>query len=333
MVNLEKSYVSSLKDPQICSKSIQDIECTVSQMDKKYSTSFKDWVQSESNVNYMCIYKKSLFKEQYHENPETAFKVIQWMTSHWSLPSICEFILKMFTEYPIESNEFARMVSIITLNWEFTKICDLITLMLVCESPSSTAHFLFCFGKAGNGLNGDVRGALSSTEWLTLLTTMATTLSWTRDYLQSILLEYAGLASTSSLQQRSWILLIYDEFTQQDKSGTVSPISYNGTPYETSFDYLNEGSYPNLTSRRKSEIEEIRAPPNSPIESADQLQRNQLHHSWSSKDASIVMERLNTLRYIHTFLAMFELINKNVGQSQSDTDTRVYELLKDMNLI
>ena len=102
--------------------SVSEIEKVMTQMDADYQTSFCEWIRSESNVAYMCSYKRSIFRSQYANDPKVGIKVVQWMTQNWTLVSISEFLFKMFPDLSIDSKEFADLLCGMTQSWDFDRV-------------------------------------------------------------------------------------------------------------------------------------------------------------------------------------------------------------------
>ena len=110
--------------------SIEEIEDTMSEMDKVFRTSFKDWIRDESNLNYICTMKRPVFMREFRQDPKRGIKAIGWITSNWALTSIMEFLLKMFPQFNIDSNEFARLIFDFTLDWPLYKTNGKFTLLM-----------------------------------------------------------------------------------------------------------------------------------------------------------------------------------------------------------
>ena len=109
-------------------KSMQDIDKIMNEMDKLYSSNFKDWIRDESNLSYICTIKRPVFMREYRSNPKLGIEAIKWITEHWSLPSIMEFLLKMFPFMTIDGPEFVDLVSDLTLDWPLDKVKGMMNL-------------------------------------------------------------------------------------------------------------------------------------------------------------------------------------------------------------
>ncbi len=98
-------------------QSVDQIQKTMEEMDRRYSTCFLSFIQSETNANYISTLKKSFIREQMDECKETGILVLRWITREWALTTIAPFLLKLFSDMSISSLFFIQVVEGITETW------------------------------------------------------------------------------------------------------------------------------------------------------------------------------------------------------------------------
>ncbi|KAJ3332107.1 hypothetical protein HDU76_001250 [Blyttiomyces sp. JEL0837] len=208
---------SSGKRPE----SVEDIEESLREMDRLYGTSFYSWIKSEANIGYLCTFKRKMFDQYADEDPAVLVRVLQFLTSGWSVASVAEIMLKLFYGYKIESRKFSRLLAAVASKWDRSRRHEVVNVLLIGETSKSTAKFIYHFTE-GNGVNGELEFAdelvlkpWSVDETRDLVKSVATVLRWGEVFLRDFLIEYAKLLISEPVKRMTMITAIRDRFKSQ----------------------------------------------------------------------------------------------------------------------
>ena len=261
-------------------KQIEDVERIMTEMDQKYKTTFKAWIKNQGNVSFICSQKRYLFTSEFNRCKETGYIVMNWIFEDWSTASISEFLYKMFPNNETSSPIFAQMIRHLTLDWDYDRMLELISLILVGESAYTVSRFLYSFSS---------EITMTTSEISRMLKTLSMMHRWTRDYQQSLLLHYIETQSHSPVDYRQKILMIYDLF--EEKEGMKGKLLSQVSPVIES-----------ATSQQP--------PPNSPDSAhfPDSLQ-----FEINSEQLS---RRVENVMSLHLFLSCFEQIHLETSTEQ-----------------
>ncbi|KAI9209730.1 uncharacterized protein BJ171DRAFT_608998 [Polychytrium aggregatum] len=186
-----------------------DVEHIMSEMDRLYGTTFKDWIKSEKNVAYLCTYKGHFFKD----HSPALYPVLRWITHDWSVAAVAEFVIKLYYNLKLESPQFVAIVASIVGHWSLEKTTDLINIVMIGESAEKCAAFTW-------RLSRSLRWSLD--EQSSVLRSMVKTLSWKQTFTRSFLIRYAECNIDNSTQRCRMIFHIGEEFQ------SMKPLSPEG---------------------------------------------------------------------------------------------------------
>ncbi|KAJ3031097.1 UNVERIFIED_CONTAM: hypothetical protein HDU68_006476 [Siphonaria sp. JEL0065] len=181
------SYVPNtiLKKP----KSVEDIEKAMKEMDRIHETTFYSWIKSEKNIGYIATYKRDLFDRCMSEDPYTLSLVLQWLTSEWTVASVAELLLKLFYSYKIESRKFTHLLAAVAKNWPHSQKEDIVNVLLIGETPVSTAKFIKHFTEGNNLIDKSLKDAhlqaWGKEEIVELVRSVAQILRWNDVFMKS----------------------------------------------------------------------------------------------------------------------------------------------------
>jgi hypothetical protein len=96
--------------------SIQEIDETMTRMDKLFQMSFSSWIKDHRNIAYFCRYKASMFEDYFKANNTQALMALAWMTSDWDTVQIAEIFMKLFYKHGIASHTFVTSLFFIVTN-------------------------------------------------------------------------------------------------------------------------------------------------------------------------------------------------------------------------
>jgi hypothetical protein len=284
-------------------QSMEEIGRVMNEMDDIYRTNYSEWFRDESNLSYICTIKRPIFMKEFRANPKQGMEAIKWITSGWSLASIMEFVLKMFPFMTIDNPEFAELVSDLVTGWALDKIfgtfvelnIEFIKLLLIGESSSTCASFIFCFNK------------ISRSDQTDLLVYLSNSLSWDSAFLRLFLLDFSMMVHANGVEHRALVVLIHQSMDEIDmkyrseKGGTVSN------------DLLET-----------SKLSGMQAPPTTPTGTPP------ASSNWESSlknEEERLIKKLVCIQEFKVFLALFEVIMDIHEQHKSQVDEQLGQIL------
>ncbi|KAJ3124341.1 hypothetical protein HK101_006144, partial [Irineochytrium annulatum] len=198
------------------------------EMDRLYGTSFINWIRSESNIGYICSFKKDLFEHYERTSPESIPRVMTWLTSDWSIASVAEIMLKLFYGYRIASIKFTRLLAQITATWSRLRQRELVNILLIGEPAPITARFIRNLTRhhsidAPAWPRGDVADLFKS---------CAIVLRWNEQFMRETVIELANLLIHGAEAQLRVLHLILQTFDSPSLSASM-PVSAGATPPDT----------------------------------------------------------------------------------------------------
>lgn len=109
----EKHVPSTMLPPAARPRNVKELNDEMERMDKVNGTSFKGWILDESNIGYVCTFKRHLWENNWETHPESVFISLQFLSSYgdWKVPSVAELILKMFHHWGVDSPRFGALVN------------------------------------------------------------------------------------------------------------------------------------------------------------------------------------------------------------------------------
>jgi hypothetical protein len=197
-----KAEISTSLVPKRHSSKFQ-VKESMKAMDDLYKTSFSSWIKSELNMEYICTFKKKLFREYLELDQKSAMYALEWMVEDWSTESVAEFILKMFYSDRISSVKFAERVYGIIHSWQIERIQELLPILLVGEQVEVCASFM---------ANWLLITRWNSAKLAELIYPIAVGFQWDNGQMYEFLMEYVVNTVKESSSQRSLILVVYEEF-------------------------------------------------------------------------------------------------------------------------
>jgi len=243
----------------------EQVEHSLSEMDRLNGTSFKDWIKMEENINYISTFKRGIFETSWENNPTSMLVAVQWLTSSWSPASTVEFLLKMFYHWKLESPQFGVLMNglvrglhvkgqvetVIGKEWEESKMHDLLHVLLIGESASSTAKFLKHLTTSlplVQGLGTEAAQVAQpdtpfTKEWLRkeildLVKSLMIALQWDDTFMKTMLNEYSGLLIQDPiklLRLQTEIRLRYRNKTPCNDLYPMSPSTLSSSPTTPSY--------------------------------------------------------------------------------------------------
>jgi hypothetical protein len=79
-------------------KSVVDVSMAMADMDHKFSSSFSDWIRSESHRHFLFSHCKKVITEEFWASPATGLYALEWMTQDWSLVSKAEMMGRLIED-------------------------------------------------------------------------------------------------------------------------------------------------------------------------------------------------------------------------------------------
>ena len=170
--------------------SVAEIDQVMNEMDSRFSTSFQHWITSPDNIGYLSTFKKSLFEDQWNKgNCSQTANAVNWICKDWSIGATAELILKLFYSWRLDSEDFAKVVSLITQNWIEDRREELVDIILIGESAWTTAKFVS--NLTHNWMTDDTRK---------LCRNLFLCMNWSEEFLCDFVFEYASLNLTEKTQ-------------------------------------------------------------------------------------------------------------------------------------
>ena len=123
-------------------ESIEDVHNTMQEMDRMYSTSFTEWIRSEANLHYICLYKGNMIREYVETDIQSSLVSLAWLVQDWDIANVAQLILALFHKYRICSPKFAAIVHGITESWNMDDVMYLVPILLVNEPKAEIAAFI-----------------------------------------------------------------------------------------------------------------------------------------------------------------------------------------------
>ncbi|ORY34533.1 hypothetical protein BCR33DRAFT_722683, partial [Rhizoclosmatium globosum] len=179
-------------------KSVADVDAAMTEMDRIYSTTFKNWITSEANIGYIPSTNVTY--------PFVLSLVLQWMTNGWNTASICELLLKLFYSYKIDSRKFTHLLA----------ACNVANSLLIGETPQTTAKFIKHFTEGNNLIDESMKDAQLK-EWgkeeiVELTRYIGHCMRWNDVFMMDFIIEYTSLLFTDNIQKAAMIASILKEF-------------------------------------------------------------------------------------------------------------------------
>ena len=191
--NEMKFVPAPLKALPLQPQNVKELDEIMTTMDKNNGTSFKHWIQSMENISYICTFKRDFFENYFQSSPQTVIVVIQWLSLNWTVPSIAEFVLKMFYHWKLESPQFGALLNGLVEDWTRKRTFDLLHVLLIGESPKSIATFIRNFTTSYKFRVDSHTRNWSRYEIVDLFTHLSIRMQWDNEMITSILLIYSTL--------------------------------------------------------------------------------------------------------------------------------------------
>jgi hypothetical protein len=292
-----------VEEESIPPKSMEEIGQVMTEMDDMFRTNFSEWLRDESNLSYICTIKRPVFMKEFRANPKQGMEAIRWITSGWSLTSIMEFVLKMFPFMTIDNPEFAQLVSDLVTGWPLDKIfgtfveliIELIKLLLIGESASTCASFVYCFNK------------ISRSDQTDLLVYLSNSLSWDSAFLRLFLLDFSMMVNANGIEHRALVVLIHQSMDE----------------IEMKYKLEKAGSLPNALLE-SSKLSGIQAPPTTPTGTPP------ASSNWETSlknEEEKLIKKLACIQEFKVFLALFEVIMDIHEKRDSQVDEQLGQIL------
>ncbi|KAJ3203866.1 hypothetical protein HK099_001339 [Clydaea vesicula] len=211
--------------------SVEELDNAMKKMDSQNGTGFFNWVKNEENIGYICTYKRDIFEENFERDPKQVFIAVRWLVESWSVPSIAEFLLKMFYHWKLESKKFGALVNGICngfqneknserepkkphKQFDKKKILDLLHVLLIGESSKSTSKFLLNFTKSYKIVRGFGKENFESNDDKNSERSPVETESKTKSWDRFEILELVKGLSFSLQWDESFLKLLLIDFVQ-----------------------------------------------------------------------------------------------------------------------
>ncbi|KAI9334602.1 hypothetical protein BDR26DRAFT_920854 [Obelidium mucronatum] len=208
-------------------KSIEDIDKAMKEMDRIHETTFYSWIKSEKNIGYISTYKRDLFDRCMSEDPYTLSLVLQWLTADWTTASVAEILLKLFYSYKIESRKFTHLLAAVAKAWPHTKKEDIVNVLLIGETPTSTAKFIKHFTEGNNLVDKSLKDAQldpwGKEEIVELVRSVAGILRWNDIFMMDFIIEYTSLVFTDPVQKAAVVVSVLAEFESLTQPPPAEP--------------------------------------------------------------------------------------------------------------
>jgi hypothetical protein len=198
-----KQVTSPSNEIQKLPNSVQQVALVMKQMDEKYNTTFRSYIQSEANIAYFCSLKASMVQEYFDQDAASAINALKWMVQDWSVNSVAEVIIKIFYQYGISSVKFSQVISGLASGWPSDRVCDLLVIILVGEVESAVAAFIISYSTI------ETRPDLFE-----IFSTLSNILCWGDEFCKNVLLEMVSKCR-DSVNQRLMLLKLQDENSLQ----------------------------------------------------------------------------------------------------------------------